>query len=47
MRKRVLAAINPASLLLRARRRLVAQKTRLGKALRARARSIKAFRRKS
>jgi transglutaminase-like putative cysteine protease len=33
--KRVLGAVNPASLLLRARRRLVALRVRLGKALRA------------
>ena len=45
--KRVLAAVNPASLLLRARRRLAAYKGRLAKALHSRIRGLKALRRKS
>ena len=43
--KRALAAVNPASLLLRARRRLVAHRSRLGKALRAKAEGMKRSRR--
>ncbi|MCA1730999.1 MAG: DUF3488 and transglutaminase-like domain-containing protein [Actinobacteria bacterium] len=45
--KRVLAAVNPASLLLRAWRRLAAYKGRLAKALHSRIRGLKALRRKS
>jgi hypothetical protein len=42
--KRVLGAANPASLLLRARRRLAAHKGRFRKALRAKIRGLKSFR---
>ncbi|MDX6381203.1 MAG: hypothetical protein QOI57_2227 [Rubrobacteraceae bacterium] len=42
--KRVLGAINPASLFIRARRRLAAHKAWLGKALRAKAKGRKVFR---
>ncbi len=42
--KRILSAANPASLLLRARRRLAVYKGLLGKALRAKVRGLKRFR---
>jgi hypothetical protein len=42
--RRALGAVNPASLFLRARRRLAGHKARLGKALRAKVKGLKVFR---
>jgi hypothetical protein len=44
--KRALGAVNPASLLLRARRRLAASRARFGKSLRARARWLEGLRKR-